>query len=158
MFFRGYILEELGCTILFNELTLTSEGRETTYVVNVLSHYVLTKGLVEGGTFNNDAVVVNMTSGGMYNAPLGTAGLNTTDPAKFNGKASYAYAKRAQVALTATFGQGVEGDYQKVGLFLVGRHAGRQQVVKQPQRAARLGQRVARVSFQARPSSGIQAF
>ena len=86
--------------ILFNELVLTSEGRETTYVVNVLSHYVLTKGLVEGGAFNNDAVVVNMTSGGMYNAPVGTAGLNTTDAAKFNGKASYAYAKRAQVALT----------------------------------------------------------
>ena len=86
--------------ILFNELSLTSEGRETTYVVNVLSHYVLTKGLIEGGAFNDNAVVVNMTSGGMYNAPLGTAGLNTTDPDKYNGKASYAYAKRAQVALT----------------------------------------------------------
>jgi dehydrogenase/reductase SDR family protein 12 len=86
--------------VLFNDLTLTSEGRETTYVINVLSHYVLTKGLVEGGAVNDDAVVVNMTSGGMYNAPLGTAGLNVTDPAKYNGKASYAYAKRAQVALT----------------------------------------------------------
>jgi len=86
--------------ILFNQHTLTSEGRETTYVVNVLSHYVLTKGLVEGGAFNDNAVVVNMTSGGMYNAPLGFTGLNVTDPARFNGKASYAYAKRAQVALT----------------------------------------------------------
>ena len=86
--------------VLFNEHTLTSEGRETTYVINVLSHYVLTKGLIEGGAFNDGAVVVNMTSGGMYNAPLGTVGLNVTDPAKYNGKASYAYAKRAQVALT----------------------------------------------------------
>lgn len=86
--------------ILFNEHKLTSEGRETTYVVNVLSHFVLTKGLIEGGAFNDHAVVVNMTSGGMYNAPLGITGLNTTNPAKFNGKASYAYAKRAQAALT----------------------------------------------------------
>ena len=91
--------------VLFNELVVTSEGRETTYVINVLSHYVLTKGLVEGGAFNADAVVVNMTSGGMYNAPLGTAGLNVTDASKYNGKASYAYAKRAQVALTDYWNQ-----------------------------------------------------
>ena len=49
---------------------------------------------------NNGGVIVNMTSGGMYNAPLGIAGLNTTDAAAYNGKVSYAYAKRAQVALT----------------------------------------------------------
>ena len=86
--------------ILFNELSVTSEGRETTYAVNVMSHYILTKGLVEGGAFNENAAIVNMTSGGMYNAPLSAEGLNNTNPETFNGKMSYAFAKRAQVALT----------------------------------------------------------
>ena len=86
--------------MLFTELSVTDEGREATFVINVLSHYLLTKGLVEEDALNSGSVIVNMTSGGMYNAPLGIAGLNTTDASKYNGKASYAYAKRAQVALT----------------------------------------------------------
>jgi NAD(P)-dependent dehydrogenase (short-subunit alcohol dehydrogenase family) len=69
-------------------------------VVNVLSHFQLTEGLFEADRFADNAVIVNMSSGGMYNAPLGAAGLNNTDPATFNGKLSYAFAKRAQVALT----------------------------------------------------------
>ena len=86
--------------MLFRDLNVTSEGREASYVINVLSHFQLTTGLVENGMVNNGGVIVNMTSGGMYNAPLGIAGLNTTDAAAYNGKVSYAYAKRAQVALT----------------------------------------------------------
>jgi len=86
--------------LLLNSMILTAEGRETSFVTNVLSHFLLTEGLVANGCLKNDAVIVNMTSGGMYNAPLGTKGLNTTDANRYNGKASYAYAKRAQVALT----------------------------------------------------------
>ncbi len=86
--------------LLFNEMQLTPEGREYTFAINVLSHYQLTTGLIDGGAFNTDSVVVNMTSGGMYNAPLGIKGLNTTNAEKYNGKASYAYAKRAQAVLT----------------------------------------------------------
>ena len=86
--------------LLLNSMILTVEGRETSFVTNVLSHFLLTEGLVAKGCFNVDAVIVNMTSGGMYNAPLGIKGLNTTDANRYNGKASYAYAKRAQVALT----------------------------------------------------------
>ena len=85
--------------LLFNELIVTSEGRETTYAVNILSHYILTKGLVEGGAVNKGAAIINMTSGGMYNAPLSATGLNNTDSETYNGKMSYAFAKRAQVAL-----------------------------------------------------------
>jgi dehydrogenase/reductase SDR family protein 12 len=86
--------------LLFNEMKLTSEGRESSFAINVLSHYLLTTGLIDNDAFNADSVVVNMTSGGMYNAPLGIKGLNNTNEAKYNGKASYAYAKRAQVSLT----------------------------------------------------------
>jgi len=86
--------------LLLNDLNVSSEGKEVSFATNVLSHFQLTEGLLHGGGFKNDAVIVNMTSGGMYNAPLGIRGLNNTNPDKYNGKASYAYAKRAQVALT----------------------------------------------------------
>jgi len=86
--------------VLFNTVTLTSEGREATFATNLLSHYVLTEGLINRGLFNDKGVVVNMTSGGMYNAPVGTANLNITDPEKFNGKIAYGAHKRGQAVLT----------------------------------------------------------
>ena len=86
--------------ILLNELIITSEGRETSFAVNILSHFLLTEGLADNDSFNHGAVVVNMTSGGMYNVPLAIKGLNWTEEATYNGKVSYAFAKRAQVSLT----------------------------------------------------------
>lgn len=87
--------------LLLNDMILTPEGRETSFVINVLSHFQLTEGMLHNDAFAENAAIVNMTSGGMYNAPLGIRGLNTTDASRYNGKASYAFAKRAQVALTA---------------------------------------------------------
>jgi dehydrogenase/reductase SDR family protein 12 len=86
--------------LLLNDMQLTSEGKEVSFATNVLMHYLLTEGLIEKGVLKNDAIVVSMTSGGMYNAPLGYLSLNITDAKKYNGKVAYAYAKRAQVALT----------------------------------------------------------
>lgn len=86
--------------LLLNKLEITPEGKETSFATNVLMHYLLTEGLISNGVLKNDAIIVNMTSGGMYNAPLGYRSLNVTDPKKYNGKVAYAYAKRAQVALT----------------------------------------------------------
>jgi len=91
--------------LLLNDLIITSEGREASFVTNVLSHFQLTEGLLNGGGLNDNAIIVNMTSGGMYNAPLGHRGLNNTNPDRYNGKVSYAYAKRAQVALTSYWDQ-----------------------------------------------------
>ncbi len=91
--------------LLLNELQLTPEGLETSFATNVLMHYLLTEGLIAGGALKPDATIVNMTSGGMYNAPLGYKKLNVTDAAKYNGKIAYAYAKRAQVALTGYWNQ-----------------------------------------------------
>jgi dehydrogenase/reductase SDR family protein 12 len=91
--------------LLLNDLQLTPEGVETSFATNVLMHYLLTEGLVQKGVLKDDATIVNMTSGGMYNAPLGYKKLNVTDAAKYNGKVAYAYAKRAQVALTGYWNQ-----------------------------------------------------
>ncbi|HLF31723.1 MAG TPA: SDR family NAD(P)-dependent oxidoreductase [Xanthomonadales bacterium] len=92
------LMNNLG--LLLNELVVTTEGRETSFATNILSHYQLTEGLHRGGAFGANALIVNMTSGGMYNAPLDYRSLNVTDPARYNGKLAYAYAKRAQAALT----------------------------------------------------------
>ena len=86
--------------LLLQDMCVTREGRETTFAINVLSHYLLTRELVENGAFNANGVIVNMTSGDMYNAPLGLKGLNNTDESTYNGQTSYAYTKRTQVALT----------------------------------------------------------
>lgn len=86
--------------VLLNEHSITEEGRETSFVTNVLSHFQLTEGLLRADAFADDATIVNMTSGGMYNVPLAIDGLNVLDPAQYDGKAAYGFAKRAQVALT----------------------------------------------------------
>ena len=86
--------------VLLNHHEVTDEGLETSFATNILGHYLLTEGLVAAGALGDGATVVSVSSGGMYNVPLGIGGLNVMDAAQYNGKASYAFAKRAQVALT----------------------------------------------------------
>ena len=85
--------------VLLNELVVTGEGREASFVTNLLSHYVLTEGLLETDRVSSSGIVVNMSSGGLYTVPLSIRGLNVTDPTRYQGKAAYAFAKRGQVAL-----------------------------------------------------------
>lgn len=81
-------------------LTITAEGREHTFTTNLLSHYVLTEGLIRGGAFRGGKpLVINMTSGGGYNVSLSTSQLNVKDPKKFNGTLAYGFHKRAQMVL-----------------------------------------------------------
>jgi dehydrogenase/reductase SDR family member 12 len=86
--------------VLNTSHSLTGEGRETSFVTNCLSHYLLTEGLIRHGSFGaNRPLVINMTSGGGYNVPLSTGMLNMVDPKTFNGTAAYGFHKRAQMAL-----------------------------------------------------------
>jgi len=86
--------------VLLNEHEVTGEGREKSFVTNLLSHFQLTEGLAEAGKFADEATIVNMSSGGMYNVPRSIKGLNTLDPKRYSGKIAYGFHKRAQVALT----------------------------------------------------------
>lgn len=86
--------------VLLNEHEMTDEGREKSFVTNLLSHFQLTEGLLAAGMLADGATIVNMSSGGMYNVPLAIKGLNTTDAARYSGKVAYGFHKRAQVALT----------------------------------------------------------
>jgi len=80
--------------------SLTGEGRESSYVINLLSHYLITDAFVQHDHFSSlSPLVINMTSGGGYNVPLSSAMLNMTQREKFNGTAAYAFHKRAQMVL-----------------------------------------------------------
>lgn len=86
--------------ILLNTSAVNSEGKDTSFVTNILSHYQLTEGLITAGMVKENAAVINMTSGGMYHSPLNTANLNVTDPDLYMGKGAYAAHKRGQAVLT----------------------------------------------------------
>ena len=106
--------------ILLDQLSITDEGRESSFVTNILSHFQLTEGLLRNNAFADNGTIVNMSSGGMYNAPLGIQGLNTTDATAFDGKVAYAFAKRGQVALTSYWNK----KYGKNGLRVYATHPG----------------------------------
>lgn len=76
---------------------LTTEGFGRMYATNLLGHYALTSGLLRHGVLA-DGLIVNITSGGAYNAMLNLAGLDAP-PESFNGFTAYASQKRAQIAL-----------------------------------------------------------
>jgi dehydrogenase/reductase SDR family protein 12 len=107
--------------VLNDDHSLTGEGREASFTINLLSHYLLTEGLVRRGVLGTAGpLVINMTSGGAYNVPLSTAMLNMTDPATFNGTAAYGFHKRAQIVLN----QHWRGKYGPQGVTFYVMHPG----------------------------------
>ena len=79
------------------EHRLTPEGFEQSYATSLLGQFALTEALLEQGKLDG-AAVVNMASGGMYNAPLDNSLLDLP-PDRYNGFLAYAANKRAQLAL-----------------------------------------------------------
>jgi len=84
--------------VLLDSLSHTAEGHETAYATNLLQHYRLTEGLLRRGLLGREGVVINMSSGGMYNAPLLLAPMRDP-PLPYNGVLAYALHKRAQLVL-----------------------------------------------------------
>jgi dehydrogenase/reductase SDR family protein 12 len=95
--------------VLLNEHSLTAEGFETSYATNLLNHYVLTESLLAKRVLADQAVLINMSSGGMYSTTLLPNRLNITDPQWYDGVKAYARHKRAQVELTHHW-NGLYGD------------------------------------------------
>ncbi|HEY8537604.1 MAG TPA: SDR family NAD(P)-dependent oxidoreductase [Steroidobacteraceae bacterium] len=85
--------------VLLDDLSVTSEGFETSYATNLLNHWVLTEALMEADAFASSAVVIEMSSGGMYNAPLTLDYMGMKNPKKYNGVFAYAVHKRGQAEL-----------------------------------------------------------
>ncbi len=78
---------------------ITSEGLETSFATNILSHYLFTREALARGLLADDATVIETASGGMYNHPLVVKDLNIT-AGGYLGVRAYGLSKRAQVVLT----------------------------------------------------------
>ncbi|MEM8768694.1 MAG: SDR family NAD(P)-dependent oxidoreductase [Pseudomonadota bacterium] len=74
----------------------SADGIEKSFATNVLGHFLLTEALRDAGALDG-SVVVNMSSGGMYNVALDLDELQ--GGRSYNGTITYAYQKRAQVVL-----------------------------------------------------------
>lgn len=85
--------------VLLDDLSVTDEGVETSFATNVLNHFQLTNAVLDNNILDDQATVINVTSGGMYNVPMTIEELDVqTD--QYNGVFAYAFHKRAQAVLT----------------------------------------------------------
>ncbi len=85
--------------VLLDDLSLTSEGFEASYATNLLNHWVLTEALIAGDALAASGTVIEMASGGMYNAPLTLDYMGIKDPRRYSGVYAYAVHKRGQAEL-----------------------------------------------------------
>ena len=85
--------------LLLDDLSTTAEGFETSYATNLLTHWVLTEALLQKATLAPQATLIEMSSGGMYNAGLTLDYMGMKDPRKYNGVYAYAVHKRGQAEL-----------------------------------------------------------
>ncbi len=80
-----------------HQMVLTDEKMEFSFVTNILSHHILVKSLLDNKILKDDATVIEVASGGMYNHRMVVDDLNITDSARYMGPRAYGLAKRAQV-------------------------------------------------------------
>jgi dehydrogenase/reductase SDR family protein 12 len=78
--------------------TLTREGVEFSFATNILGHYLLTRELLDRNVLKDNATVIEVASGGMYNHAMVVKDLNITGDG-YVGVRAYGLAKRAQVML-----------------------------------------------------------
>ncbi len=77
---------------------LTREGFETSFATNLLSHYLLIRELLRRDMLTARSMVIEVSSGGMYNHPLVVKDLNVVGEG-YLGVRAYGLSKRAQVVL-----------------------------------------------------------
>jgi dehydrogenase/reductase SDR family protein 12 len=85
--------------VLPEERSITEDGIELTFAVNVVAPFLLTRLLTERLAASAPSRIVTVSSGGMYTQRLDTDDLQNAR-GKFNGATAYARTKRAQVMLT----------------------------------------------------------
>ena len=85
--------------LMIHDLTVNDEELEASFALNLLNHYLLTTELIKRNLLSEDAVVINISSGGMYNAPLAPIAMNNMTET-YSGGVAYTLHKRGQVALT----------------------------------------------------------
>lgn len=90
--------------VLFGKRSLTEEGIERTFALNLLSQYVLTTELLPLLKSSAPSRVIMVASGGMYSQKIAPYDLEFKH-GDYTGTAAYARTKRGQVILAETWGQ-----------------------------------------------------
>jgi dehydrogenase/reductase SDR family member 12 len=90
--------------VLPEERTVTEDGIEMTFAVNVVAPFLLTSLLTDKLAGSARSRIVTVSSGGMYAQRLHADDLQSAR-GDFNGTTAYARSKRAQVILTELWGE-----------------------------------------------------
>jgi dehydrogenase/reductase SDR family protein 12 len=103
---RGDRLDVLvhNAGVLPDQRTVTEDGIEMTFGVNVVAPFLLTRLLTERLAASAPSRIITVSSGGMYTQRLRTDDLQNAD-GEFSGTTAYARTKRAQVILTELWAQ-----------------------------------------------------
>ncbi|XP_053313730.1 dehydrogenase/reductase SDR family member 12 [Spea bombifrons] len=91
------LINNAGCMV--NKRELTDDGLEKNFATNTLGTYILTKAMLPALEKEEDARVVNVSSGGMLVQKLNVSDLQCEN-GTFDGTMVYAQNKRQQVILT----------------------------------------------------------
>jgi dehydrogenase/reductase SDR family protein 12 len=93
--------------VMTAERTLSADGVELTFAVNVLAPFLLTELLLEPLRRAAPSRIINVSSGGMYTQRLRADDLQS-ELGDFDGTSAYARSKRAEVILTEMWSQRLE--------------------------------------------------
>ncbi|HEX8975286.1 MAG TPA: SDR family NAD(P)-dependent oxidoreductase [Solirubrobacteraceae bacterium] len=104
--------------VLTPQRTLSADGIELTFAVNVLAPFLLTAELLPALRRAAPSRIINVSSGGMYAQRLHADDLQSTR--EFDGTTAYARAKRAEVILTEMWADRLAPD----GILVSAMHPG----------------------------------
>jgi dehydrogenase/reductase SDR family protein 12 len=93
--------------VMSAERTLSPDGIELTFAVNVVAPFLLTAGLLEPLRAGAPGRVINVSSGGMYTQRLAADDLQSERD--YSPKTAYARSKRAEVVLTQMWARRLAG-------------------------------------------------
>lgn len=85
--------------VMLADYEQTAEGIEASFATNVLAPYAMTNSIAAANRLTDDAIIISVSSGGMYNVPLVPAALESNRDNHI-GARTYAFHKRAQLGLT----------------------------------------------------------
>lgn len=105
---------------LFNPRRVTSEGREQSYALLLLSPWRLTEGLKPLLLKSESPRVINVVSGGMYSQRLKVDQLLNDESGNYSGSVAYAREKRALMVLTEEWAR----DWAEEGITVNAMHPG----------------------------------